>query len=234
MAVCLLVRHGHSTANAAGVLAGWMPEVALTDRGRAQAVGVAERLSALTVTHLVTSPITRCLETARAIAAAVGLDPTPDPALGECGYGAWTGRPLAELAAHPLWRQVQDDPAAAIFPGSTAYAGEGLAAMTDRIVGRVRTIDAEVTERAGADALWVAVSHGDPIKAVLASAAGGGVAQLQRWHVDPGSVSVVRWAGERSMVLASNLREGSLADLVRATAAPPDRSGDAVVGGGAG
>ncbi|MCA0335972.1 MAG: MSMEG_4193 family putative phosphomutase [Actinobacteria bacterium] len=234
MPVCLLVRHGHSTANERGILAGWMPEVALTERGRAQAALVAERIADLTVARLVSSPLQRCRETAALIRTPDGPDVEVDDRLGECGYGEWTGRPLGELAEDPLWRRVQDDPATAAFADSTAYAGESLATMTARVVGAVRALDAEVAERAGPDALWIALSHGDPIKAVLASAAGGGVAQLQRWHVDPGSVSVVRFAGERSMVLASNVRDGGLVDLVRATAAPPDRVGEGAVGGGAG
>ena len=63
--------------------------------------------------------------------------------LGECHYGAWTGRPIAELVSEPLWRTVQDDPSTARFPDSERYAAESLAEMSDRITSAVRRIDAE-------------------------------------------------------------------------------------------
>ena len=48
-------------------------------------------------------------------------------------YGAWTGRPLKDLAKEPLWRVVQAHPSAAVFPD-----GEGLADVGVRAVAAVR------------------------------------------------------------------------------------------------
>ena len=64
MAIVLLLRHGHSTANAAGVLAGWSEGVGLTDTGREQAERLAERLAPVPVVRVVSSPLQRCRETA--------------------------------------------------------------------------------------------------------------------------------------------------------------------------
>lgn len=234
MAVCLLVRHGHSTANADGVLAGWTPGVALTDRGRAQADHLAALLAPLSPVRLVSSPLRRCLETAAPLAAATGLDLDEHDGLGECRYGTWTGRPLKELAEDPLWRAVQDDPAVARFPGSAAYAGEALHEMATRLAGTISEIDDKVTRDHGDSAIWVAFSHGDPIKSVLADALGAGLAGLQRVHVDPGSVSVLHRAQGRPRVLAVNVGP-DLGDLLRAARAPqPGAAGDALVGGGTG
>ena len=230
MAIVLLLRHGHSTANEQGVLAGWTPGVGLTDRGREQADAVAQRLHSLTIARAVTSPLQRCAETA-AIALA-GLEVDTDDRLGECHYGAWTGLQLAEAATDDLWRVVQDDPGSARFPSHEVFRAESLREMADRVVGAVRALDAEVEAAHGTDAVWVAVSHGDPIKAVVAEAVGAGLSGLQRVRVDPGSVSAVQITPSRMVLLASNTAQGDLRALVSVPKHTP--AGDSEIGGGAG
>lgn len=231
VALLLLVRHGHSTANADAVLAGWSEGVGLTERGRDEATRLAGRLADVSVARLVTSPLQRCRETAGLLLPGATAEVVDD--LGECHYGAWTGRRIAELTSEPLWRTVQDDPASARFPDSDRYAAESLPEMSDRIVSAIARIDAEVEAESGPDAVWVAVSHGDPIKAVLADAVGAGLAGLQRVHVDPASVSVVRRTGQRVMVLAVNSAGDALGrGLTTAPTTVP--AGDATVGGGTG
>ncbi len=230
VALLLLVRHGHSTANADAVLAGWSEGVGLTERGRGDVERLAARLADVEVARLVSSPLQRCRETAELLLPGATAEVVDD--LGECHYGAWTGRPIAELVKEPLWRTVQDDPASARFPASDRYAAESLGEMADRTVAAIRRIDDEVTAERGPDALWVAVSHGDPIRAVLADAIGAGLGGLQRVHVDPASVSVIRRTGERAMVLATNSTGGAIGPgLTRPSTVP---KGDAVVGGGTG
>ena len=246
----LLVRHGRTTANASGVLAGWLPGVNLDEVGREQADAVGRRLreAELAPVRLVSSPLPRCVETAERILAfgeadadaeagteAGGIPLDVDERLGECRYGAWTGRPLAELAKEPLWRVVQDHPSAAAFPPgegeSAGMPGESIAAMSARAVAAIREIDAQVAAAHGPEAIWVAVSHGDVIKAILADAAGTHLDLFQRIVVDPASVSVVRFTSTRPFVVRTNDIGGSLAGLVPPAAAA---SGDAAVGGGAG
>lgn len=251
MPFCLLARHGRSTANADGMLAGWTPGVGLDDTGRRQAEELSTRLADVPVVHVVTSPLQRCHETAAPLLARLGLEPEVHEGLAECRYGAWTGRPLRELAREPLWRTVQDDPARAAFPPSPDHEAESLTQMYERAVAAVADVDARVAAEHGPHAAWVAVSHGDIIKAVLADAVGGGLERFQRMHVDPASVSVVHRADGRSMLLRSNDTGRPLA--VPAPPAPAEgeeakgeeaegdeakgdgaRPGDAVVGGGAG
>ncbi|GGL24226.1 MSMEG_4193 family putative phosphomutase [Phycicoccus endophyticus] len=230
MAIVLLLRHGHSTANADGVLAGWTEGVGLTDTGRDQAARAAERLSALTVVRAVSSPLQRCRETASL--AVPGLQVASDERLGECHYGAWTGRRLADAAKDPLWRVIQDDPAAATFPTSPAHRGESLGEMAERVVAGVRALDAEVEQGHGTGAVWLAVSHGDPIKAVVAESVGAGVSGLQRVRIDPGSLTAVQVTATRMVLLASNTHAGDLSALVARPA--EHEAGDSTVGGGAG
>ena len=74
--------------------------------------------------------------------------------------------------------------------------------MQARALDAVREPDAEVEAEHGADAVWVAVSHGDVIKAVLADASGIHLDQFQRILVDPASVSVVRYTELRPVPAA--------------------------------
>jgi probable phosphomutase (TIGR03848 family) len=228
----LLVRHGHSSANGEGILAGRLPGIHLTERGREQAAQLADRFADLPVARVVSSPLERCLETAVPLAAAVGVEVTVDDDLQECAYGAWTGRSISDLAKDPLWATVQDDPESARFPDDDRYAAESLRDMSDRVVAAVRRHEAEVKQASGDSALWVAVTHGDLLKAVLADATGAGLARFQRYTADPASVSVVRYGGRHTFLLTAN---DVTPDLSRFRPKPEGpAAGDATVGGGAG
>jgi probable phosphomutase (TIGR03848 family) len=223
----VLVRHG-LTAMTGPVLAGWTAGLHLDERGQAQATAVAERLRPLPFDAVVSSPLDRCLDTTRAILAGREQQLQVDERLGECRYGDWTGKPLKELAKDPLWKVVQAHPSAVVFPG-----GEALRDTQARAVAAVRDWNA----RLGPEATWLACSHGDVIKAVVADALGLHLDQFQRIAVDPCSVTVIRYTELRPFVVRLNDTGGGVADLL-----PPKRTGrrrrratsDAVVGGGAG
>jgi probable phosphomutase (TIGR03848 family) len=230
VATLLLLRHGRTAANADGGLAGRRP-VELDETGRAQAVAVGERLRPLPLAAAITSPLIRCRQTLElALPAAT---PVADDGLIECGYGAWEGQPLKKLAKDPLWPVVQQHPSAAVFPG-----GEAMAAMAARAVATVRRWDARVAAEHGPDAVWLACTHGDVIKAVLADALATHLDNFQRIVVDPGSISVVHYTDTRPFVARVNDLGGDVAGLI-----PPkpkrrrkttSRSSDAVVGGSTG
>ncbi|RNI24861.1 MSMEG_4193 family putative phosphomutase [Flexivirga caeni] len=231
MATVLLLRHGRTTSNASGILAGWTPGIGLDETGRVQAAEARKRLEQLPIVRIVSSPLQRCQETAAAVAEGLaGLAVDTDERLGECRYGAWTGRTLSELTTDKLWRTVQDHPSAATFPPSPDFEHESLAAMSARAVSAVRALDAEVDAAHGPNALWVAVSHGDVLKAVLADALGSHLDQFQRIVVGPASISVVRYTARRPFVLRVNDSTGELTDLVTAPEASGP-SGDATPGG---
>jgi probable phosphomutase (TIGR03848 family) len=229
VATVLLVRHG-LTKLTGPVLAGHTPGLHLDERGRAQATAVAARLAPVPLAAVVTSPLERCVDTAAAILAGRDLTAEVEDRLVEVRYGDWTGRELTELATEPLWRVVQAHPSAAVFPG-----GEGLAAAQARAVAAVRDWDARITAAHGEHAVWVACSHGDIIKGVLADALGLHLDQFQRIVVDPCSVSAIRYTETRPFVLRQNDTGGDVAAFLppppSADAAPAQ---DAAVGGGAG
>ncbi|MHA7240792.1 MSMEG_4193 family putative phosphomutase [Arthrobacter sp. TMS1-12-1] len=226
MATVILVRHGRTTANATGLLAGRAAGVGLDRIGLDQAAVTGDRLAAVPVVGVVSSPLERCRQTARSILdRQAGTPHAPvDADLTECDYGQWQGRLLTDLATEPLWPVVQSQPSAVTFPG-----GESMAAMQARSVAAIRRHDAAFESEHGPGAVWVAVSHGDVIKSILADALGMHLDLFQRITVGPASVSIVRYGASRPTVLATNTEAGDLSWLV--TSAP---AGDAPVGGGAG
>ncbi len=231
MATVILLRHGRTTANATGVLAGRSRGVHLDDVGRPQAERAGARLAGVTLAGIVSSPLERCRETAAVVASRQAAPPKVrvERGLLECDYGDWTGRALKELAKEKAWGTVQRQPSAAAFPG-----GESLAAMGSRVTAAVRRLDAEVEAEHGPGAVWVAVSHGDPIKAVVADALGLHLDQFQRIVVDPASITVVRYTPDRPFVLATNTHEGDLSWLTPPRRTRRRRTSDAAVGGGSG
>ena len=226
MSTLLLLRHG-LTAMTGPVLAGRTAGIHLDERGQKQAAAVAERIAAVPLAAVVTSPLERCVETAEAVRAAQATPPDlqVDERLIECGYGDWTGRPIKDLTKDPLWKVVQAQPSAVRFPN-----GESLPEMATRAVGAVRDWNA----RLGDDDVWVACTHGDVIKAVVADALGLHLDQFQRIVPDPCSVSVIRYTTTRPYVVRVNDVGGDLAGFAPPKRRRRKRGDDATVGGGTG
>ncbi|MGP5072763.1 histidine phosphatase family protein [Arthrobacter rhombi] len=226
MATVILVRHGRTTANATGLLAGRAAGVILDEVGRGQAALSGERLAAVPLAGVVSSPLERCQETAEFIIERQTGTPNTlvDPALTECDYGQWQGRALSELAAEDLWPLVQSQPSAVVFP-----SGESMAGMQARSVAAIRGHDAAFEAEYGPKAVWVAVTHGDIIKSILADAFGMHLDLFQRINVGPASLSIVHYGASRPSVYATNTNAGDLSWLTTNVL-----SGDAPVGGGAG
>jgi probable phosphomutase (TIGR03848 family) len=238
----ILLRHGRSTSNTAGVLAGRSEGVDLDDKGREQAAALIDRIGELPIRAVVSSPMLRCRRTVEPLAEALCLEPLIDDRLSEVDYGDWTGRKIGDLAKEPLWAVVQAHPSAAVFPG-----GEGLAQVQARAVSAVRDHDRRLAEEHGGpdkkDVLWLACTHGDVIKSVIADAYSIHLDGFQRVTADPASVSVVRYTPLRPFVLHVNHTGARLSAALRAAPPPtteantgangdrPAQSSDAVVGG---
>ena len=213
----ILLRHGRSTSNTAHVLAGRSEGVELDDKGRQQATELVDRVAELPIRAVVCSPMLRCRSTVEPLAAALGIEAEIDDRLAEVDYGEWTGRKIGDLVKEPLWGVVQAHPSAAVFPG-----GEGLAQVQTRAVAAVRDHDARLAEQHGGDALWLACTHGDVIKAVIADAYGMHLDSFQRVNADPASLSVIRYTQLRPFVLHVNHTGARLSGALQA--APPPKS----------
>jgi probable phosphomutase (TIGR03848 family) len=175
----LLIRHA-STAST-GARLGGRTDTPLSEEGRAQARDLAQRVAEAPLKAVYASPLPRAMETARVVAEPHGLDVRECPGVIEADYGAWTDRPLAQLARTKRWRVVQGQPSLVAFP-----EGETIRAMQARAADAVEALVAEHPR----DAVAV-VSHADVIKAVVAFYVGQPLDCFQRLQVAPASVTVL-------------------------------------------
>lgn len=127
----LLARHGRTAYNHEGRFQGQGP-VALDAAGREQAAALADAIARRgDVTRLISSPVTRALETAAYVAARTGLVPEVDPRWAETDCGDWRDRSFAEVRA-------EDPEGFAAFgrlePDFAAPRGESYRAQLARVV----------------------------------------------------------------------------------------------------
>ncbi|CAB4597771.1 unannotated protein [freshwater metagenome] len=199
----LLVRHGQTPTTGA-TLPGRARGLHLADSGRAQADAAAARIGQLKkVSAIYASPLERTRETAKPIAAALGLKVQIDRGLLECEFGDWTGAKLGDLRKLPEWNTVQRYPSGFRFPN-----GESFAEMQTRMVG---ALDKLVARHPGETI--VAVSHADPIKAAVAQALGTHLDLFQRIVISPCSISAILYSSGGPAVLATNSTGDNLASL---------------------
>lgn len=171
----------------------------LSEEGRKQAEETGQhisnwRASLPTIGALYCSPLARTKETAAILGKALDLTPFERPELVDCDAGEWAGAPLKDLAKKPEWSTVVHYPSGFCFPG-----GEPIREMQARVVAAVGEL---VKAHPGQTVL--AVSHADPIKAVLADALGVHLDLFQRIVVSPASVSAVSYGGLSPRVLFVN------------------------------
>ena len=199
-----LVRHGQ-TPTTGKTLPGRAKGLHLADKGHEQAASVAERIAPLAkrVAAVYASPLERTKETAAPIGKAVGQRVRTNRGLLECDFGEWTGAELKALGKLPQWKQVQRYPSGFRFPG-----GESFSEMQVRINDAVAKMVVAHPGKA-----VVAVSHADPIKAVVAHAMGTHLDLFQRIVVSPCSVTAILYTADGPVVLCVNSTGRDLAAL---------------------
>jgi probable phosphoglycerate mutase len=215
----VLVRHG-ATETTGKVLPGRAPGLHLSDKGREQADTAAARVAALVARStgdgkdgkaksngdapkvaLYASPLERTSETAAPIGAALGIEVVHDEGLLELDMGEWTGLDLAAARKRKEWTAIQRYPSSFRFPG-----GESFIDMQTRMVTTVERLRA--THEGG---LVVAVSHADPIRALVAHAMGTHLDLFQRVVVSPCSLTGIAYGSEGPTVLMVNAADDSRA-----------------------
>lgn len=200
MTTLWLVRHG-VTSHTGHKLSGWMPDVHLTEEGRAQADAAAELLSGTKLEAVYSSPIDRTRETAAAIAARHGLPVRTRRTIGEVEYGKWTNKSFKVLARQKMWGLVQRWPSSVRFPD-----GETLREVQARALGEIDKI-----AEAHPNGMVCVVSHADVIKLVLAHYLGIHIDLFQRIVIAPASISGIRLTADGPFVLSMNVSPGLLA-----------------------
>lgn len=181
----ILLRHGRTEANAAGLLLG-RANPSLDDRGRAQARAAAASLGH--VDRVIASPLLRTRQTAEALTEATDVDAQ----WVEMDYGEWDGRALRDIPAQ-VWSEWMTD-TAFTPPGGESIATLGL---------RVRAAcDALAEEAAIKDV--VVVSHVSPIKAAVAWALGVPDDVAWHLHLEPASITRIATTGGRRVLRSFN------------------------------
>lgn len=188
MSLFLLVRHGHA-GNVGRAINGRRPGVVLSERGRREALDMAERLRGADITAVYASPMERARQTAEALAEAAGTGVTVREELNELDYGEWTGKSYAELEGDPRWRAFNASRSGTRIPG-----GETMLEVQARVAGLMLALRSELP--GGRIAL---VSHADTIRAALTHFLGLPMDFFLRVALDTASVSVLAledWGAE--------------------------------------
>jgi broad specificity phosphatase PhoE len=178
MAMLILVRHVEHVVQKE-VLLGRTHDAPFTERGKEQLALLAESLRHQHVTAIHSSPRRRALDTAAAIAAAHEMTVEIRQELDELNYGEWSGRRLHDLARDPQWRRWNKRRSAWRPPN-----GESMRDVQARMLRYASEIGG-----AGPGETIVAVTHAEPIRALLLYVAGIPIDDFMRIDVDPGGVT---------------------------------------------
>jgi broad specificity phosphatase PhoE len=179
-----LIRHGEHTLPP-GTIAGRLPGVYLSERGKAQARALARRLERVKLAVVYASPLDRARQTAEFIAASHGLPVSLLELAIEIDFGGWEGKTFEELADDPHWRHWNETRSLARCPG-----GESMLEAQARIVDELGAV---VRRCEGLDV--AIVSHGDIIKAAVTWWLGMPLDLFQRLDIAIGSLTVAEFGG---------------------------------------
>ena len=187
-----LIRHGLTDWNETGRLLGRV-DIGLNARGRAEAEAMAQALSDFPLRAVAVSPQRRTQETAQSIAQPHGLPIRTEPGLDEVWVQeSWLGKTWTELQGDPDLEEYLRDPyhrCAAIEPAT---------AVQERVIAAAERLRAE------GDGPMLLISHGDPIKLLLAHYLSMELSAFRRIAVSTASLSVLRFsprAGSRLLVM---------------------------------
>jgi probable phosphoglycerate mutase len=201
MALVILVRHGQTDDNVSGRISGQRP-TPLNTRGREQVQAVAEVLSCLNVTRILSSPLVRARQTADILAQRLQVEVEEVPDLREVGYGDWEGEYFRDIRGHPVAQLVFHNPAEVTFPN-----GENLPNVQRRGVQVIESV-----HRMYPQSVVVLVSHGDVIRTSLAHYLDMPFNEYRRINLDNGAISVLELFQDWVQVKAVNFvpRVGTL------------------------
>jgi probable phosphoglycerate mutase len=172
MATILLVRHGQTAWNRDGRIQGWAP-VGLTERGVEQARSLGETIAdEHAVDRIVTSDLRRAVETTRWLRRATGAPIRQDSAWRERDFGVYQGLDSATLfEGHPEFALLDSGHWAAV---ADPDGGERLVDARERVLTAFDDLTAGLAE--GETVL--VVTHGGPIRAVLATLRGLDIVEM--------------------------------------------------------
>ena len=190
-----LLRHGSTDWNVERRVMG-RRAVDLNDLGRSQIAALAPYLSGLGIAQVWTSPLARARSSAEIAGAALGVPIFEDEGLTEVDYGDWEAKTFPELLADPRYREFQRDPVRSPVPG-----GESLLDVRERVYGAME----RVARRATGEPVLV-VSHGDPLRVIVAGCLCVALEEMRRLRLDNGALSGFELTGDWAEVKFVNMR----------------------------
>lgn len=195
MTVFHLLRHGEHRLQGK-IVAGRLTGIGLSERGRAEAEAVAERLGDAGIAAIYSSPVERARETAGIVGRRLDLAVTAVDDLAELDFGEWTGLTFDEVRKDPRWTEWALHRSLSCIPG-----GETMRAVQRRVVEALFEM-----RQAHPDGSVLVVSHGDPIRAALAFGLGMPLDLFTRIEAATGSLSTVRIDSAGIRVICINER----------------------------
>jgi len=178
----LIIRHGQTTWNVEHRLPGQLPEVSLNDTGRKQATLLADALSVLPFSAIISSPLERAYDTAEIIAKGRDLNIQLEPDLMDTDIGPWAGKIIDDLSKNdPAWKEYVKDP---------TVAPEGIETFLQVQQRSVAAVERwRKQENIGAYPVFVA--HADVVKLLIAYYTGLEAKRAGSLFIDNASVSIV-------------------------------------------
>lgn len=176
-----LVRHGETEWARLGKHTG-LTDIPLTELGRRQAGAVAARLANHPFAAVISSPLSRALDTARLAGFADRVRTIED--LVEWDYGRDEGRTTAEIREErPGWTIWRDGPAGGETIGHVAE-------RVDRVIARVRATDGDT----------LAFAHGHVLRIMAARWIGQPPADGRLFALSTATVSVLGWERKQPVI----------------------------------
>ncbi len=183
----LIVRHGQTTWNVEHRLPGQLPGVALNENGRQQAARLAEALTVLPVSAIISSPLERARDTAEIIAKGRDIPIQLEPDLMDTQIGNWAGQVIEDVSKNdPAWKEYVRNPS--IAPEGV----ETFPQVQQRVVAAVERWRTQ--ENIGTYPVFVA--HADVIKLLVAHYSGLEAVKAGSVHIDNASVSLIELENE--------------------------------------
>ena len=194
MTTFLLLRHAHSVANKAGILAGQLEGIGLSKDGIAQVKKLTSSFENLKIDRIISSPMQRCLETVEGIARSKRKRISIDERLIEMNYGSWSGKKLSKLSRMKEWKVIQTKPSAFRFP-----QGESFKELEERIESLLKDLSRKYPKET-----ILIITHGDIVKIAASLTVGSGLNNFQKFAVDPCSLTTLSWGSKARMLLTFN------------------------------
>lgn len=186
MTTLILVRHGESVANREGIYQGQIYDTPLTDLGKIQAKLAVGVLINIPIDRIISSPLTRCKQTAEIINEHLGKEIELDKDIQEISHGLWEGQTFKWVEDNygDLLKIWQTQPTQAQMPN-----GENL----QNILGRVKSFLKKIEN---CNQSILVVSHDAILRTMISDLIGLPLDNFWQLHLTNCGISIVTLGGK--------------------------------------